>query len=74
MAETIILIVLMVPFYGLLIWGIIEPEESYLWGRRWMFKKEPEITEAALRLHRASAIFGLFIITLLIGLQIASLF
>ncbi|SES91186.1 hypothetical protein SAMN05421676_10293 [Salinibacillus kushneri] len=38
-------IVLGVPFVAMLIWSIINPKESYLFGMRWMFKKEPDIYE-----------------------------
>ncbi|WP_201763563.1 hypothetical protein [Chengkuizengella marina] len=45
MAETIIMIILMIPIYGLLIWTYFYPEESILFGRRWMYKEEPNLSK-----------------------------
>ncbi|MFS1514160.1 hypothetical protein VQL36_17280 [Chengkuizengella sp. SCS-71B] len=45
MAETIIMIIFMIPIYGILIWTFFYPEESILFGRRWMYKEEPELSK-----------------------------
>ena len=41
----VIFIVFMVPMYGILIWTYFCPEDSLLWGKRWMYKEEPELFE-----------------------------
>lgn len=42
-------IVFMIPMYGVLIWTYFCPEDSLLWGKRWMYKEEPEISNSAIR-------------------------
>lgn len=34
--EWFLLIVFLIPVYGLLIWSYINPEDSHLLGKRWM--------------------------------------
>lgn len=49
-------VILMIPIYGLLIWTYHYPEESILFGIRWMYKEEPEISSKAIRYTRFIAI------------------
>ena len=49
MAEKILLFILMLPIYGLVIWSYIYPEESILFGKRWMYKEEPELSDEVIR-------------------------
>ncbi len=63
-SEWFIFIVFLIPVYGLLIWSYIEPEESYLWGRRWMYEEEPELSEEAIWLQKKVSIIALIVITL----------
>jgi hypothetical protein len=42
-------VVLLIPIYALLIWSYLEPEESLLIGKRWMYREEPEISKTAIR-------------------------
>ena len=35
--------------YGVLIWTYFYPEESLLWGKRGIFKEEPQLTESVIR-------------------------
>jgi hypothetical protein len=46
----------MIPIYGLLIWTYYDPEESMLFGKRWMYKEEPEMSSAAIRYTKFAAI------------------
>ncbi|MEH7121899.1 hypothetical protein V7122_22805 [Bacillus sp. JJ1532] len=64
MAEIILIIILMIPFYGLLIWSYLDPEESMLFGKRWMYKEEPEISDEAIRYTKFASM------TVMIGLPI----
>lgn len=45
-------VVMLIPIYGLLLWTYICPEESILFGSRWMYKEEPEISSKAIRYTR----------------------
>ena len=35
--------------YGLVIWTYFKPKESLLWGRRGIYKEEPEVSESAIK-------------------------
>ncbi|HWL23783.1 MAG TPA: hypothetical protein VNR38_08540 [Ureibacillus sp.] len=48
-ADLVVLFIFMMPIYGLLIWTYMEPEESLLTGRRWMYKGDPEPSPKAIR-------------------------
>ncbi|PKR77574.1 hypothetical protein CEY16_06445 [Halalkalibacillus sediminis] len=65
-AEWFIIIVLVVPLIALLIWMIKEPEEGYLFGKRWMFRSEPELSEDGVFFTRLSSIIALAIILLIL--------
>jgi hypothetical protein len=39
----------MMPIYGLVIWSCFYPEESLLFGKRWMYKEEPELSNEVIR-------------------------
>ena len=56
-----------VPMIVLLIWQYKNPKEAILLGRRWLYKNEPEVSEAAVEYVKYASIFGiLFIIMLFI--------
>jgi hypothetical protein len=57
-------VVIMIPLYGLLIWIYYYPEESMLFGNRWMYKEEPEISSTAIRYTKFASM------TAMIGLPI----
>jgi hypothetical protein len=42
-------VILIIPVYGVLLWTYLDPEESILFGKRWMYKEEPEVSDAAIR-------------------------
>jgi len=43
------LFILMMPIYGLVIWSYFYPEESLLFGKRWMYKEEPQLSNEVIR-------------------------
>ncbi|WP_068983813.1 MULTISPECIES: hypothetical protein [Lysinibacillus] len=49
MAEKILFFILMMPIYGLVIWSYFYPEESLLFGKRWMYKEEPQLSNEIIR-------------------------
>ncbi|WP_409271674.1 hypothetical protein V1499_19070 [Neobacillus sp. SCS-31] len=69
-ADIYLLIVFSVPIYVLLIWTYFYPEESMLFGRRWMFKEEPEISEGAIRYTKISSIVALVVLTIILLITI----
>jgi len=62
-SELFILIIFLIPVYGLLIWAYIEPEESLLFGRRWMYEEEPELSEEAILFNKRVSMIAIIIIT-----------
>lgn len=58
MIETILLFILMIPLYGILIWIYLFPEDSLLWGKRWMYEEEPELSDGAIRYAKTASIIS----------------
>jgi len=70
-AETIVLsIVFIIPMYGILIWSYFCPEESLLWGKRWMYKEEPELSDGAIRYMKVTSLIAIVIVTIIFGILI----
>jgi len=69
-SEWFILIIFLIPVYGLLIWGYINPEESYFFGRRWMYEEEPELSEEAIWFHKRVSMIIIIVITFILLLNI----
>ncbi|WP_240035271.1 hypothetical protein [Neobacillus notoginsengisoli] len=66
-AETILFFILVViPLYATLIWTYFYPEESMLWGKRWLYKEEPEISEDAIRYTKTASLVSLVVLTILL--------
>ncbi|MCL1696234.1 MULTISPECIES: hypothetical protein [unclassified Lysinibacillus] len=59
MAENILLIILIIPLYGSIIWSYFYPEESLLFGKRWMYKEEPELSNAVIRYTKFTSMIGM---------------
>lgn len=68
--EWFMLIIFLIPLYGLFIWAYINPEESHFWGRRWMYEEEPELSEEAIWLHKKMSLVAIIIITFFVLLDI----
>lgn len=64
MGEIFIVFILLIPLYGVLIWSYFCPEESLLWGKRWMYKEEPEISEGAIRYIKVASLISVIVLTL----------
>lgn len=65
MGAIILFFIIMLPVYGFLIWSYLEPEESLLWGNRWMYKEEPEFTDEAIRRRKITSLLAIIGITLI---------
>lgn len=63
MATKILIIVTLIPIYGVLIWSYLNPESSMLFGQRWMYKEEPEFSKGAIAYTKFISLLGIFIVT-----------
>ena len=61
----IVLCLFFVTMIGLLIWQYRNPKEAILLGRRWLYKNEPEVSEAAVEYVKYASIFGILFIIML---------
>lgn len=69
-AELFILIIFLIPIYGLLIYAYIDPKESFLFGRRWMYKEEPEFSEEAINFLKKASLIFMVLLTIIVVLCI----
>lgn len=51
--------------YGVTIWTYVNPKESLLWGRRGIYKEEPEITERAIQNTKKKALITIIILPII---------
>jgi hypothetical protein len=63
-AGKIILFIILIPIYALLIWTLIDPRESLLFGKRWMYNEEPELSDEYLRFTKFVTVFIIVILTI----------
>lgn len=61
----IVLCLFFVPIILLLIWQYKHPKEAILLGRRWLYKNEPEVNEAAVQYIKYACIFGILFIIMM---------
>lgn len=64
--ELLLLIVFLIPIYGVLIWAYIDPVSSYLFGRRWMYKKDPEFSEETIKIFKKVVMALIVVITFML--------
>ena len=57
-------IILSIPFYGLCIWALYEPEESYFLFDKWRYKEIPELSEIQIKLIRIYSAGAMILITI----------
>lgn len=71
--DIIIGFIIIIPLYGVLIWSYFNPKESLLWGKRWMYLEEPEISDGAIRYIKVASLISVigmtFVIIILILTQ-----
>lgn len=63
--DVILNLILVIPLYAVLIWSYFYPEESILWGKRWMYKDEPEVSDGAIRYIKVASLVSAIVITFL---------
>ena len=69
-AEKILMLILCIPIYAVLIWTYFKPRESLLWGKRWMYKEEPELSEAAIRYAKVASAISIVALTIFFGMSL----
>ncbi|MNP15711.1 hypothetical protein D3C76_1080800 [compost metagenome] len=65
MTEKILLFIFFIPLLGVLVWSFFDPRESLLWGKRWMFKEEPEPSEGAIRYIKVASAISIVLLLIL---------
>lgn len=55
-ADIYFTIIILIPLYIALLYSYYYPEDSVLFGRRWMFKKEPQLSEQVIRYTKFSSL------------------
>ncbi|ADH98801.1 hypothetical protein [Salisediminibacterium selenitireducens] len=54
-----VLLVFSIPFFIFSIWTLFEPEESYLFMRRWRYERTPEISDLHKKTIRVGTVLGM---------------
>ncbi|MEK3979261.1 hypothetical protein MKY37_09190 [Psychrobacillus sp. FSL K6-2836] len=58
------------PLNAALIWSYYYPKESLLFGKRWMYKEDPELSEGAIRYTKVASLISLIVIALMFFISI----
>lgn len=66
MIDVILGVVVLIPLYVVLIWSYLNPQESVLWGKRWMYNEEPEVSKEAIRYIKTVSLCSLIGLTVLL--------
>ncbi|MDX8367933.1 hypothetical protein [Cytobacillus sp. IB215665] len=66
MLDLVIIVIFLIPIYGLLIWTYFSPEESIFLGRRWMYREEPELSKEVIQYTKFTSIIAMVGIPLII--------
>ncbi|GEN84872.1 hypothetical protein SLU01_31840 [Sporosarcina luteola] len=62
MAELIFFFIICIPVFLILIWQIYNPEDAVLWGKRWMYKEQPEVSDEAIKYTKIMSIIALIVL------------
>ena len=74
MIESVMALILSIPLYAIFIWTYFNPEDSLLWGERWKYREEPELSDEAIKSMKVRSIVGLVVVTLCLGVWFVTLF
>lgn len=58
------------PLNAALVWSYYYPKESLLFGKRWMYKEDPELSEGAIRYTKVASLISLIVIALMFFITI----
>lgn len=59
-------IVLSIPFYGVAIWGLVEPDEAILFLEKWRYREDPVFSDEEMKLFKFRNIFAIVMMTVVI--------
>lgn len=57
--EIVIAVIFMIPLYAFFIWTYNCPEESYLFGKRWKYQEEPDVSPDLVRYMKFASIVSM---------------
>ncbi|WP_075618004.1 hypothetical protein [Paenisporosarcina indica] len=57
--EIFIAVIFMIPLYAFFIWTYSFPEDSFLFGKRWMYQEEPEVSPNVVRYMKFASIVAM---------------
>ena len=64
--QKILYSIVIIPVIGVIVYSIKEPRDSFLFGRRWMYKNEDlEPSEEIIKFNRNASIIALAVIVIL---------
>lgn len=73
--ECFLVVILSIPLYAILVYQYFNPKESYLFGRRWMYKgRDVEVTDEFASFCKKSAIIAIIVTTIFLITMIYSIF
>jgi uncharacterized membrane protein YphA (DoxX/SURF4 family) len=72
MGEIYIVFMFFLLIFGTLFWSYHYPEDSLLWGKRWMYKEEPELTDEAIRYTKKKSLIGMVVLVVIFGMIVYS--
>lgn len=66
MVENILLFFFILPIYGISFFSYFYPEDSFLFGKRWQFKEDPEISETGIKVIKFVSVIGILMATMIL--------
>ncbi|WP_235847545.1 hypothetical protein [Paenibacillus tuaregi] len=72
--DVMFLFIVFLPVLALLIWTYFNPEQSILWGERWKYAEEPEVSEKAIRFTKLSSLIAIILVILFFLILVLSCF
>ena len=57
---------LSIPFYGVAIWGLVEPDEAILFLEKWRYREDPVFSDEEMKLFKFRNIFAIVMMTVVI--------
>jgi hypothetical protein len=66
MSDSIIAVIFTIPLYAALLWIFFDPQGSMFWGKRWMYKEEPELSEDAILYAKVASVISMVLVTVML--------
>lgn len=60
-AEIFLTVIFMIPLYVFLIWAYSSPEDFLLFGERWKYQEEPELSPNFVRYIKSATVFTMIL-------------